>query len=63
MPMVIEQAFCVCTVGRTSMKMDHEFLLAGDEQTIYATGYVVLVWVDYLNGGSIEIPANIRTLC
>lgn len=53
----------VTHLGRTSMKMDHEFLLAGDEQTIYATGHVVLVWVDYLNGGSIEIPANIRALC
>lgn len=50
-------------VGRSSLKVDHEFYLDGDEQTIYATGHAVLVWVDYEQGGSVAIPQEIRAQC
>lgn len=50
-------------VGRSSLKVDHEFTLEGDPDTIYATGHAVLVWVDYEQGGSVAIPAHLRTLC
>ncbi len=62
-PATIRLCTYVTQIGRSSMKLDHEFRLATDEQTVYATGHAVLVWVDYSQGGSVPVPDGIRRHC
>ncbi|MEW9899612.1 thioesterase family protein [Chitinivorax sp. PXF-14] len=59
-PAVVEVHTFVTHIGRSSMKIDHEFRVQGDTETLYATGHAVLVWVDYVNGGSVPVPEAMR---
>ncbi len=57
-PATIQLLTFVTHVGKSSLKLDHEFRIDGDE-TVYATGHVVLVWVDYGKGGSTQLPEKV----
>ncbi|CAN5572641.1 thioesterase family protein [soil metagenome] len=43
-------------VGSTSFTVRHDIAIEGNEETIYATGEAVLVWVDYETGKPVPLP-------
>lgn len=47
-------------LGKSSLKMRHRFFRDDDPDTVYATGEVALVWVDYASGKPVPVPADIR---
>lgn len=48
-------------LGRSSLKLRHRFFVDGDEEnTVYATADVVLVWVDYQSGKAVPLPERMR---
>lgn len=47
-------------VGRASVNLRHVITIDGDEDTVYAEGVAVLVWVDYARGRPIQLPDELR---
>ena len=48
------------SVGRTSLPLDCELTVEGDEDTVYATARTVLVWIDLDSGRAVRLPEAIR---
>jgi acyl-CoA thioester hydrolase len=46
--------------GRTSFVTSYEVAVEGDEETLYATGEAVVVWVDMKTGRPVELPDILR---
>ncbi|PAP76114.1 acyl-CoA thioesterase [Rubrivirga marina] len=46
--------------GRTSLPLDCELTIEGDEGTVYATARTVLVWIDRATGRAVRLPDAIR---
>lgn len=47
-------------VGRTSLTLDCELTVEGDESTLYATARTVLVWIDRSTSRAVRLPDAIR---
>ena len=47
-------------IGRTSLPLDCELTVEGDEGTVYATARTVLVWIDRATGRAVPLPDAIR---
>ncbi len=47
-------------LGRSSLKLRHQFYRQDDPGTVYASAEVMLVWVDYKAEKSVPIPDPIR---
>lgn len=46
--------------GRSSFTVYYEVFNADDKTTLYATGFTVVVWVDYAHGKSVELSDEMR---
>lgn len=47
-------------VGRTSLTLDCELTVDGDDDALYATARTVIVWTDRGTGRATPLPASIR---
>lgn len=47
-------------VGRSSFTVTHELRPDADPAALFATGEVVVVWVDHAQGKSMPLPAEVR---
>ncbi len=50
-------------VGTSSVTITHRIIAADDADCVYADGEVVMVWVEPTSGGSVPLPAAIRSAC
>jgi acyl-CoA thioester hydrolase len=46
--------------GRTSLPLDCELTVEGDEDAVYATARTTLVWVDRTTGRAVPLPETVR---
>lgn len=46
--------------GRTSLPLDCELTVEGDEETVYATARTTLVWIDLASGRAVRLPEPLR---
>jgi acyl-CoA thioester hydrolase len=64
MPITYPATVAVATrlekVGRSSFVVTHELRSDTDPAVLFATGEVVVVWVDHAQGRSIPLPARVR---
>ena len=47
-------------VGRTSLGLDCELTVEGDDATVYATARTTLVWIDRTTGRAVRLPDALR---
>lgn len=47
-------------IGRSSLPLDCELTVEGDEETVYATARTTLVWIDRATGRAVRLPDTIR---
>lgn len=50
-----------CTrLGNSSMTVAHRIIDAGNSETLYCDGHVVMVWMDPTTGKSVALPQAVR---
>lgn len=59
-PATVSVATYLQRVGRSSFTVTHELRPDTDPAVLFATGEVVVVWIDHAQGKSIPLPARVR---
>jgi acyl-CoA thioester hydrolase len=47
-------------IGNSSITIAHRIVDAGDQQTLYCDGRVVMVWIDPATGKPVPLPLSVR---
>ncbi|MCF7222604.1 acyl-CoA thioesterase [Marilutibacter chinensis] len=50
-------------LGNTSLSIGHRITAAGNRDTLYCDGYVVMVWIDRATGQAAALPESVREAC
>lgn len=50
-------------LGNTSLSVGHRITAAGNRDTLYCDGYVVMVWIDRATGQAAALPESVREAC
>jgi acyl-CoA thioester hydrolase len=59
-PATVSVATYLQRLGRSSFTVTHELRPDTDPAALFATGEVVVVWVDHAQGKSMPLPARVR---
>lgn len=59
-PATVSVATYLQKVGRSSFTVTHELRPDIDPAALFATGEVVVVWIDHAQGKSMPLPAGVR---
>ena len=59
-PATVLVRVALADIGRTSLTLDCELTVEGDEATVYATARTTLVWIQVASGRPVRLPEAVR---